>query len=143
MQARFEAPNDGELRWIRENVAMATTLARKYGGDPPESDLPSLAALDVVWVELTEALRAKKGNPNKVVNLVGLALGEILVRRLGLAWTVVKDEHGTDIALHGQPGDVVVFPTNLVAKRWARGEGAFLEQLFDAMRIDIERARAR
>ena len=56
---------------------------------------------------------------------------------LGLAWVVATDEHGTEIAVHGEPGDVLIYPTNLVAKRWTSGEDRFIEPLFAAMRADL------
>jgi hypothetical protein len=35
----------------------------------------------------------------------------------------------TELALHGQPGHIVLFPANLVAKRWVAGETAVLPGL--------------
>lgn len=32
-------------------------------------------------------------------------------------------------ALHGQPGDIVLYPVNLVAKRWVAGETGVLPGL--------------
>lgn len=52
-----------------------------------------------------------------MINALGLAFGQYLVDRLGLVWKLVEDEHGTEVAVHGQVGDVLVFPPNLVAKR--------------------------
>src|SRR5262245_56372508 len=42
-----------------------------------------------------------------------------------MRWVVVTDEHGTDIAVHGAPGDVLVFPTSVIGKRIAGGESCF------------------
>jgi hypothetical protein len=69
------------------------------------------------WLEQPEQDRE---DPNPFINAIGSAFGQALVDALGLEWAVVSDEHGTEIAVHGQPGDILVFPPNLVAKRFAR-----------------------
>jgi Domain of unknown function (DUF3806) len=47
-----------------------------------------------------------------------------------LSWVVATDEHGTEIALHEQPGQILIYPTNLVAKRWTAVEDAFIANVF-------------
>ena len=130
---KIEPPNDAERKWIAENVERAAAMAAKYGG---EAEL-SAAGLDRVWVLFTKAIREQSGDPNGVINMIGLGFGHLLANATGLAWAVVTDENGTEIALHRVRGDVLVFPTNLVAKRWQSGEGEFLAKLFDAMTRDI------
>jgi Domain of unknown function (DUF3806) len=44
---------------------------------------------------------------------------------------VVSDEHGTEMAVHREAGDVLVFPANLVAKRWETRHTGFLRPLYD------------
>jgi hypothetical protein len=128
---KITLPNEAEKQWIADHVARARALAAKYGGDE------SFRALDVVWSAFTESIREKNGDPNPVINLVGLAFGQRFVDELGFRWVVVTDEHGTEIAVHRTDNDVVIFPTATVAKRWASGEVAFVEQLFERMRADL------
>ena len=65
---------------------------------------------------------------NEVVLTVGAAFGEHLVRELGFEWCIATDDWGTDIAVRARPGcgDVTIFPTDYVAKRWERKETGFL-----------------
>lgn len=58
--------------------------------------------------------------------------------RCGAAAT---DEHGTDLALHGQPGDVLIHPTNATAKRVVADEAGFFTPLLTAMRSSVEELR--
>jgi hypothetical protein len=44
---------------------------------------------------------------------------------------VVTDAAGTEIALYGQPGDILIYPTNAVAKRWVTHEIGFLPDFAD------------
>jgi hypothetical protein len=139
---RFEPLNANERAWIADNLAQARALAKKYGGDPETVDAPSLAALDRIWLVLTESLRRTGSDPNSVINLLGLAFGHHLAAACELSWVVASDEHGTDIALLGQPGEILIYPTNFVAKRWVSGEEAFMERSFVRIQDDVERMRA-
>jgi hypothetical protein len=139
---RFESLNEGERAWVANNIAQACALAKKYGGDPDTIETASLAALDRVWSLFTANLRETGEEPNGVINMIGLAFGHHLVTACDLSWVVATDEHGTEIALHGQPGDILIYPTNLVAKRWTEGASAFIENVFVQLQADIARLRS-
>ena len=68
-----------------------------------------------------------------MINVLRAGVRQVLVDELGLDWAVVTDKHGTEIAVHGQPGDLLVFPPNLVAKRFERGETHFLEPIYQGI----------
>jgi hypothetical protein len=63
---------------------------------------------------------------NAIVNATGAAFGQLLVNTAGFRWVVVSDEHGTEMAIIALEGtaDVVVYPMNLVAKRYETKERA-------------------
>jgi Domain of unknown function (DUF3806) len=104
---------DAERAWVTENVRVARSA---MGGElDPE-------ALDDLWARLQAD---EELDPNDSVNLVGLALGQLLVDRSALDWVVLTDAHGTEIAVRG-PSDFTVFPTNFVAKRYETGETGFI-----------------
>ena len=139
MGQRIEILTEAERAWVAENVARARDLGRKYGGDPETSSAPSLAALDAIWSVFGAHLRSSGEDPNFLINMIGLAFGQRLVDELGLEWAVVTDEHGTEIAVHGQPNDILVFPTNAMAKRWTSGDENFVVDLYTAMAGDLRR----
>jgi hypothetical protein len=120
-EQRIEEPNEAELEWIGAYVAMAGELA----GRPPSVD-----DLDALWAAWLEDSAAPE-DANDVVHAIGLTFGQRLVDDLGMRWTVVTDEHGTEIAAHHPNGDMLVFPANLVAKRWETRETGFLRPIYD------------
>ena len=117
---RVEPPNDAERQWVADNVTEAT---RALGGEL------TVEGLDDLWAAL---LRDDRADPNPGINTIGLAFGHLLAERLGLAWVVLTDDHGTEIAVRGR-ADFTVFPTNFVAKRYESRETGFLAPAFDEM----------
>lgn len=116
MAQRISELNDAERAWVADNVA----AARRYvedAGLPVDGQPLDPAALDAAWAFWLQAWPVGEEDPNPLINALGMALGQYLVDRLGLDWKLVEDESGTEVAVHGQPGDVLVFPPNLVAKR--------------------------
>ncbi len=67
-----------------------------------------------------------------MINRIGLGLGEHIRRRTDLAWVVAADQYGTEIALHRASGNVLVCPTNMLAKRWVAGEIGAATRLAEA-----------
>jgi hypothetical protein len=133
---KLDKPDPSELAWIAENVEKARALVAEHGG---ADDL--LRGLDAVWAALAPVARANGGDANSLINAVGLGFGQHLVDTLGLAWTVATDEYGTEMAVHGDPGNVLVFPINFVAKRWQSGEREFFASVGATMVADIKLAR--
>jgi hypothetical protein len=114
---RISELNEAERAWVDDNVAAARRYVEDAGHPLAGSQPLDPAALDAAWAFWLRAWPAGEEDPNPVINALGMALGQYLVERLGLAWKLVEDEFGTEVAVHGQPGDVLVFPPNLVAKR--------------------------
>jgi hypothetical protein len=139
----IEAPNQAELEWIESNLGIAKALAAPYLDG--EETLPAPPVLDQIfagWLEDWRSLpEPERDDPNVYVNAVGVALGQALVDELGLEWAIVTDEYGTEIAVHGQPGDILVFPTNLVAKRLERNETDFIAPIFDQIAARVQELR--
>jgi hypothetical protein len=141
---KIETPNEAEVEWIATHVKIATTLAAAYGHgegttlpDPSQLD-EAYAAWLAGWLETPEA---ERDDPNAYINAIGLAFGQTLVDDLGLQWAVITDEYGTEMAVHGQPGDVIVYPPNLVGKRFESGETHFLAPLYDEIKAQVDHVR--
>jgi hypothetical protein len=137
-EQKVEAPNEAESEWVKKNVDVAKALVAAHRGDDVDAAvaaaLPNLADLDEAYAAWYEGWQAQppanREDPNPYINAVGMAFGQRFVDELGFRWAVVTDEHGTEIAVHGDPHDFLVFPPNLVAKRFERGETRFLEFLY-------------
>lgn len=135
--AKLGVLSDAEKRWMAGHHMRALMLGRAHG-DAPTATQPSFAALDRAWVAEGALLRTSGGDPNPLIRALGIALGQHLVDHHKLDWVIATDAFGTEVALYGKNGDVLVYPLNLVAKRWERNEGAFLVALVAAMDADIE-----
>jgi hypothetical protein len=118
--------NDAERGWINEHLDLLRAVgigvrdARQLGAH--------FDALLSRWLAVPDPRRP---DPNPDINLIGLGLGAHLAARTGLEWAVVSDGTGTEIALHGQPGNILIYPTNAVAKRWIEQEIGFLPDFAD------------
>ena len=139
MSQRIESPNEAEVEWLAAYVEMAPGMAAEWlGAAAAPLEVDDLDALWAAWL----AASAPAGDANDVVHAVGLAFGQRLVDDLGMRWVVITDELGTEIAVHAQPGDVLVFPANLVAKRWESRATGFLRPVYDEISARIEALRA-
>ena len=128
----------GEVEWRDRRLELAAVLAEAYTGDA--SAPPTLATLDALvagWLADDHGI-----DVNTLVNAVGVAFGEHVARGTGLQWVIVTDEHGSDLALHGQPGDVLVHPANAVARRVVERQAPFVAALHDELVLGVARARS-
>ena len=130
---QINVPTPAETEWVAAHLAVAQALAAAYTGNQDEP-LPEPHLLDEIftaWLaEWQQQPPVERADPNVYINALGLAFGQALVDELGFEWAVVSDERGTEIAVHGEPGDVLVFPPNLVAKRFETNETGFLAPLY-------------
>jgi hypothetical protein len=119
-------PTDAERQWIAGNIGLAEAMASSYGiSERPLGPLQ----LDEIWTRWMGGARLGIDDPNHFINAVGLAFGSYLAGQTGLAWKVIEDQYGVEMALYSERGDIRVFPANLVAKRFERREGPFFPEL--------------
>ena len=114
--------NEAEATWI---AGLIQSL-----NDRGIYDLDALSEFFATQKEAWLALPAdERPDPNPLINSVGATVGDHLVAELGMEWVVASDEHGVEAAVVGQPGDVLVYPMNAVAKRWTGESGATIAEL--------------
>lgn len=133
--------NDAERAWLARNEAKLRAFARSLGAtedawrplDPP--------ALDRTWAAWLAVHVRGAEDQAQILNAFGVALGQYLAERFGFVWKVVQEEDDADFALLGQPGDILIFPPMLVAKRFAAGETEFFVRVVDEAEELITAAR--
>lgn len=117
--------NEAERARVAESLA---ALGRSDG------DIIALgAAYDAALRGWMSVPPDQRPDPNELITRLGIGFGEHVRRQTGLAWVLAGDEHGAELALHGQPGDVLLYPANLVAERWVAGETGVLPGLAAAL----------
>jgi hypothetical protein len=134
----IEPLNENEIHWRNSSLDAAAIFAERYAGSRDKP--PSLMDLDQcvrAWLADDEA----RPDINAFVNAVGVAFGAHVARDAGLTWVIATDEHGSDLALHGEHGNVVIYPANAVAKRISTGTTDFLVELHRSMVSGVEERR--
>jgi hypothetical protein len=135
---KIEPLANAEVEWVKAQLANALKFVAALS--PADAGQPlSLAALDRAFASWLASAPAEVDLINAIINCVGIAFGQALVDGAGLQWVIATDKHGTDLAVHGLPGqgDVLVYPANFVAKRWERRESNFLEQAYEQIARDV------
>jgi hypothetical protein len=122
-----------EVDWVRSSIAELADQDVRLG------DIDDLGRhydeMLTAWLRLNESQRP---DPHAITNRIGLALGQYVADQARLDWTVATDEHGTEIALHRERGNVLIYPTNLVAQHWAAHALNTLPALARDMIVTVE-----
>jgi len=130
----FEEITPAEAGWIAERLAEASRLCDVAG---VQSLTPEL--LDDAWSAGLPG--AASGDPNQLINAIGIAFGQILVDRLGFRWIIATDDYGTDLAVVAAEGkgDILVYPANFVAKRFEKRRSGFLAESVRIIATDLRK----
>lgn len=142
-ERRIEPLNDAEQRWVATELDDARRLVDALS--PADA---GAALTPEVLDRAFKAARASAGQDadaaNAIINAVGMAFGQYLVEQLGLKWVAVFDDDGSEIAVVGLPGqaDMLIFPPNLVAKRWVDGTTDFLGYVYKGIEEDFRKFEA-
>ena len=123
---RLSELNDAGELYIDNQLNAAHLIAEHYQGEADSP--PSLGQLDAMLDAWLSDKAHDRLDINTVVNATGAAFGSHLASELGLDWVIAEDAAGTDLALHGQPGDILIYLANAAAKRLVAGESGFLSQ---------------
>jgi hypothetical protein len=129
------ALNEAELAWVAALIA-------EMGAEGVALDASAIS--EYFDRRRAEWMRSRElaGDPNVHINRVGAAVGEILVRRAGLQWVVVEDEYGTELGVHGESNDILLFPMNAVAKRWTGDSTGTIADFLTQAEASISRIRS-
>ncbi len=118
---------NSQKEWLEHHRRELTRRVQRelgYDGDWP---IP-LSVLDEFWGRFIATPPESSNAIDAVLNGVGVALGDHLVRAKRFEWIILSDTYGVCIALVGLRGtaNVNTDPFNFVAKRWDRKETPFL-----------------
>jgi Domain of unknown function (DUF3806) len=130
--------NDSEREWLGAHLRVAKSVADAYAGADAESPLTP-ALLDAAWNAWIPTAAQDPEMANTIVNAIGAAFGQFLADSDGFRWVVASDEHGTEMAIIALEGtaDVILYPMNLVAKRYESGEQGFILPVLEQIRNQV------
>src|SRR5262245_15437644 len=97
---------EAEEAWVQAERDGLTKLAGALGFTPPQNDDERLALCDemIRWWHCEP--QEQRIDANRIVNLVGVAMGDVLAREFGLAWKIITDAFGTDLGLWRAQGQI-------------------------------------
>lgn len=125
----FQEISDAERQWIENQIATGGDYVARYASH--EGDL-TLESLDSAWAAWMATAPSAVNEINDVINCIGIPFGAILVATREFEWCIATDDWGTDLAVRALPGqgDVLVYPTDFVSKRWQSRSTDFLVGAF-------------
>ena len=133
---------DAEWAWLVAQERAAEQFLADYGS---ARFPPGLAAFDHAWASWMQRQEVDPGDPNPIINAVGAMIGQRLADYLdGFDWVIATDDEGTDLAVAGSPGgsNVLIYPANVVAKRYESRETWFLQSVYAGIVADVGQLRA-
>lgn len=137
----FSPISDKDKKWIADHLEAAKAFVWKKS--PKDSGrVVTLESLDRAWKAWVDSKPTETAEINTTINAVSVQFGKFLVDKAGFEWTIASDVKGTDLAVRALPGegDIVVFPSTFISKRFARGETDFF--FFSAKAIQDQVASA-
>ncbi|HET9741909.1 MAG TPA: DUF3806 domain-containing protein [Terriglobales bacterium] len=138
MKQKIDDLNESESAWVTTQLRDASQFVEAFS--PIDAHQPlTLAALDRAFAAWIASLPSDAELINAIINHVGVGFGQALVDGIGLRWVIATDEWGSELAVYGFPGqgDVLIYPTNFVAKRWERREADFLVNAYEQIARDV------
>ena len=134
-RTRFESFSGVETRRTREQRQLIEELARRHIGTPITGG-SSLDDLRVIQEILDKGI-LKQGQTYELQAL-GVALGDVLARQLGLSWVTVVDELGRSRVLRFRETQNLIFPVTMISKRVEVGVRFQVRELYDIARRNVE-----
>ena len=144
MAISFSDLSDAETSWIEQQLEVAAAIVSEHAPGDEWAPL-RLEALDRAWSHwLRLADSYSSDEINRVLNGIGVAFGNSLVESKEFEWVIASDEYGTDLAVVAcrNRGDVTVYPTDYVGKRWDRKEDDFLAHGYEAILAHVEKNKS-
>jgi hypothetical protein len=143
VEQRIEDLNDAEREWLASCINGARELVAAYS--PADVSRPiDAGVLDRTYAAWLATGETDTDRINQVINAIGFAFGQLLADAVGFRWVVAADQYGCEMALLALPGrgDVLVYPSNMVAKRWQSRETMFLAPLFGVITQQVRDVEA-
>ncbi len=123
-----------QQEWLAHHRRELARRVQREHGYEGESPIP-VSVLDEYWGRFIARPPIENEAVNSVLNSVGVALGDHLVRAKHFEWVILSDAYGVGIAVVALRGtaNLSTDPFSFVAKRWDRKETPFLVAGFNAL----------
>jgi hypothetical protein len=139
MPAIVEPPGPAELLKSQRQREQIGLLARRRLGVTLHEG--AVSDLDVLQRLLDEGAVAPDDEFGQ--QSLGVVLGDVMARNLGLEWVVVDDELGRSRALRYRETSSLFFPVTMISKRARHDERIVVRALYDDVARGVERLEQR
>jgi len=134
-EQRLATPADEDLAWLAARRKLVEAL---YGsgflGSQYQTVEGKLAAVQPVL-----GLMKQKPDFLRLLQGMGIVLGDAFCQEFGMTWVMVEDWYGRDPALALPGTSVLLFPLAMISKRVERGEEFEVADLFHGVGGEIRR----
>jgi len=122
-----------DKNWIEVGMEMADEIVSHYVPDWDRKEITHfiLDSAFAGWLK-----DQKIYEEDMIVNSLGIALGEYMVRHLTMQWVTVTDQYGATMAVHHENPEWTTFPFDALRKRVQTKETPFVAFLYS----DAEKA---
>jgi hypothetical protein len=113
-----------EDRLNKQRQLITSALKDKFGAGPLKQDKSDLKLIQKILDE-------KMFNASQTYELqsLGVVFGDVLAKELGLHWTMITDEYGTDPTLRYQETSLNINALTMISKRVEQNEPVDVEKL--------------
>ncbi|MFK7975096.1 MAG: DUF3806 domain-containing protein [Halioglobus sp.] len=111
----------------------ASYLGRSFSGDRDRD------------IEILQTLLDKglvRNHQTKELQAMGIVLGDLLLKELGMKWVIYEDKAGRTRALRLNDTDTYLFPVTMIARRREVGNTASVESIYKKAVATIKRRQA-
>lgn len=108
----------------------ATYVGRSFSGDRDRD-------LDLLQTLLDKGL--VRNHQTKELQAMGIIMGDLLLKELGMQWVVHEDKSGRSRALRLGVTDTYLFPVTMIARRREVGNTASVESIYNKAVATVKR----
>lgn len=143
MLPRFQELNEAERQWVASCIEAGRHMVAAYAPADAQGPLDP-DVLDRTYAAWLATGEANGDRINHAINAIGFAFGQLLIDAAGFHWVVATDHFGSEVGLRALPGkgDLLVYPANMVAKRWQQRETMFLRPIFEVVTKQVRDVQA-
>ncbi|MBL8991238.1 MAG: DUF3806 domain-containing protein, partial [Phycisphaerae bacterium] len=140
---KFHELSEPEQTWLAQHRDLLVELLQVIepsGDQDEEVTLPEAADLVIErWRDEDEETRL---DPNEIVHMAGVAVGDSLAQILGepydLRWMIVEDADGMDLCLHSESKGLTLYPSHTIAKHSHTARKGLVSELFLGLLTRLE-----
>lgn len=137
---RIEDFGISQRQWLEESLRRAERLATRYSVPTAAADLTP-AVMDTIFARwLSDGDEQDRTSDAEVADALGAALGEHLIRSLGMRWVTVSDDDGVARAIRHEAALTMAFPVDSVRKRIESRETDFIVKVAAIVKSQIATA---